>query len=717
MVEKGKVVGRILILYLSVLIPMLLCSVLMAKSSFRQSEQQEEQRMKIMLQDIVSELNSWSIDFQNQSSSLGEMWEISPTQVLTSTENAKQAIRQLNHARLFDGRTEDIVVYYGVGKLYTSQGIVNKKTYFDSSLNCMKESTDRGLAALAATSRSVMLLRTNNNSDLLIWHVPIRKYTTNYRFSANYIVSFERVVEVFENHAAYNQMMFRVTVGEENAYVRVVDGRGDVLEPDLFNMWQKSGDMVCLSQDFADMEVTLFYDPQVSQTQFQSFQAMNIFLLILGMLLSTIVSVVFSYHRWGRIKSLTDKWLIAPYEDQKKKVFRDEFDYIQIMLEQSERENVQVIQNTQMYRHGMIRQVAKVIFHGLVIKVDAIHPILHSCGLELCEEYFYLCGVVLENNTDIRKLERLFDDCLYCEDVVNGKMVLLFMVESSTTDHDCKERLEMADKILNDMLSIGVKCSCFALSQVYGSLSLINYAYLEVISLMEKPVHSEDLIVCGDMHLRSRSEHLTKLQSEQLEHFIEALEKKNLDKAQETLANMLMEPSQNGSQNQYYMRYCIRQSMVLAVRGENFEENSGLMAKIMSINPMDEMNFYERILKILQSICESNKSREQLDEAVLYVKENYHRYDLSLEEVSVQVGMSKTQISKLFKAQLGINYLDFLTQLRMDKARELLLNTDETVKNILMSVGYIDKTSFTKKFKAYYGMSPTEYRGSNKMEN
>ena len=132
MVAKGKVVGRILILYLSVLIPMLLCSVLMAKSSFRQSEQQEEQRMKIMLQDIVSELNSWSIDFQNQSSSLGEMWEISPTRVLTSTENAKQAIRQLNHARLFDGRTEDIVVYYGVGKLYTSQGIVNKKTYFDS---------------------------------------------------------------------------------------------------------------------------------------------------------------------------------------------------------------------------------------------------------------------------------------------------------------------------------------------------------------------------------------------------------------------------------------------------------------------------------------------------------------------------------------------------------------------------------------------------------
>ena len=58
-----------------------------------------------------------------------------------------------------------------------------------------------------------------------------------------------------------------------------------------------------------------------------------------------------------------------------------------------------------------------------------------------------------------------------------------------------------------------------------------------------------------------------------------------------------------------------------------------------------------------------------------------------------------------------------LTQLRMDKARELLLNTDESVKNILMSVGYIDKTSFTKKFKAYYGMSPTEYRGSNKMEN
>ena len=156
--------------------------------------------------------------------------------------------------------------------------------------------------------------------------------------------------------------------------------------------------------------------------------------------------------------------------------------------------------------------------------------------------------------------------------------------------------------------------------------------------------------------------------------------------------------------------------MVLAVRGEAFEQKGGFMSKILSVDPVDEELFYEKVLKIAQSICNSNRHLRQLDEAVSYVEQNYCRFDLSLEEVADYVGMSKTQMSKMFKEQFGMRYLDFLTKLRMDKAKELLSDTDRTVKDILLSVGYIDKTSFTKKFKAYCGMLPTEYRSQQRNE-
>lgn len=76
----------------------------------------------------------------------------------------------------------------------------------------------------------------------------------------------------------------------------------------------------------------------------------------------------------------------------------------------------------------------------------------------------------------------------------------------------------------------------------------------------------------------------------------------------------------------------------------------------------------------------------------------------------------REQMSKLFKEELGMGYLDYLTKLRMDKAKYLLFHTDESVKNILQAVGYIDQTSFTKKFKTYYGMTPTEFRNQKQLE-
>jgi YesN/AraC family two-component response regulator len=242
---------------------------------------------------------------------------------------------------------------------------------------------------------------------------------------------------------------------------------------------------------------------------------------------------------------------------------------------------------------------------------------------------------------------------------------------------------------------------------------MVTYAYLEVVSLLENPLQPESFIECWDHHQRVNSERLTRTQLERLERFIECLEKRDREEAENALYSMLSDADQsdNGKlDNQYYLRYCIRQALILAARGDETEENSGLMEKIVSINPASEVNFAEQVIKILRAYCVNNRSDEMLKAVTEYIQENYNRYDLSKEEVSSYVGINKTQMSRLFKEQLGVGYLDYLTKLRMDKAQDLLLNTDQSVKSILQIVGYIDQTSFTKKFKAYYGMSPTAFR-------
>jgi YesN/AraC family two-component response regulator len=102
------------------------------------------------------------------------------------------------------------------------------------------------------------------------------------------------------------------------------------------------------------------------------------------------------------------------------------------------------------------------------------------------------------------------------------------------------------------------------------------------------------------------------------------------------------------------------------------------------------------------------KSRE-IDEAIQFIKLNYNSY-ISLQRVAEQVNLSTAYISYLFKKELQINFIDFVNGVRVDKARELLLETYLKSYEIAEKVGFSDHTYFSRVFKKVTGMSPNEYR-------
>ncbi|MDG0810759.1 response regulator [Cohnella rhizosphaerae] len=92
-----------------------------------------------------------------------------------------------------------------------------------------------------------------------------------------------------------------------------------------------------------------------------------------------------------------------------------------------------------------------------------------------------------------------------------------------------------------------------------------------------------------------------------------------------------------------------------------------------------------------------------------YVYEHSHE-DISLEAIGKRVGLSPFYVSKLFKEQLGVNYIDFLTECRIDKAKKLMGDPGRSLKEITFEVGYHDPNYFSKVFKKMCDVSPTEYR-------
>lgn len=98
-----------------------------------------------------------------------------------------------------------------------------------------------------------------------------------------------------------------------------------------------------------------------------------------------------------------------------------------------------------------------------------------------------------------------------------------------------------------------------------------------------------------------------------------------------------------------------------------------------------------------------------------YVENNYI-YDISMQEAPEEMGYSDAYFSKLFKQYFNQNFTAYLTEYRIKKAKELLSNTNHSIKDISRMVGYTDSNYFAKIFKRLVGEIPSKYR-ENLTEN
>lgn len=105
---------------------------------------------------------------------------------------------------------------------------------------------------------------------------------------------------------------------------------------------------------------------------------------------------------------------------------------------------------------------------------------------------------------------------------------------------------------------------------------------------------------------------------------------------------------------------------------------------------------YERINPVIKRVMAS-------------IKTNYSE-NISLKTLAADFNVNPNYLGRLFKEELGEFFSDYLNKIRMNKAKELLLNTNLSVREISLRVGYIDPNYFYTLFKKYMGVSPAEFR-------
>ena len=101
--------------------------------------------------------------------------------------------------------------------------------------------------------------------------------------------------------------------------------------------------------------------------------------------------------------------------------------------------------------------------------------------------------------------------------------------------------------------------------------------------------------------------------------------------------------------------------------------------------------------------------KNEINKAIKYIEENYQQ-KLTLTSIAEYVNFSTNYLCKSFKEEVGVNLISYINNVRMKKAGEMLKQKDSMVKEISMNVGIEDQLYFSRLFKKYYGMSPSEYK-------
>lgn len=117
----------------------------------------------------------------------------------------------------------------------------------------------------------------------------------------------------------------------------------------------------------------------------------------------------------------------------------------------------------------------------------------------------------------------------------------------------------------------------------------------------------------------------------------------------------------------------------------------------------------ERMRNMIQK-KRNDTTRSFVEKARDYVKDHYDRQDLSVNVLCCHLGVSAAYFSTVFKRETGKTFVNYLTDYRMEKAVELLIERDEKTYVVAKKVGYADPNYFSYVFKKQFGMSPSRYK-------
>lgn len=179
---------------------------------------------------------------------------------------------------------------------------------------------------------------------------------------------------------------------------------------------------------------------------------------------------------------------------------------------------------------------------------------------------------------------------------------------------------------------------------------------------------------------------------------------------------------------EYHSSYYFMVSNILNTLLQSCDDLRTLYKEYLDCNQIYlKMSNFKTVDETFNWFCELAEMVKKIDDDIIvgaidhnlqkiidYIEAHFTTEDINLDIVSEKVNLSSSYISSLLKKQFNLSFVKYVTMLRMEKARELLNNSQLKIIDVSEKTGYSEPYYFSHCFKKYYGVSPKEYRTNEK---
>jgi AraC-like DNA-binding protein len=319
-------------------------------------------------------------------------------------------------------------------------------------------------------------------------------------------------------------------------------------------------------------------------------------------------------------------------------------------------------------------------------------------------------------------VSRKFSSRLYIHDRAEDELALLLCFSTSESDVNKAITEKLLLELYDELYKKYSIHSSYAVGNLYPNLKDVWHSYRESIEVLDTMRISKDFgINWYEEQIESGGGYYYPLNLE--ERLMNNVKAGNSEEVRNILDLIYRENIENRKLSSDMLRllmHNMRCSIIKVLNQIDLNDNDSkkeTIEKVEALRHCETFNdafktiedIYESICGVIDSLKKSHKI-ELIESIKKYIQEQHRELGLNRYEVANKFGMTEKYLSSFFKEQTGLYFSDFLEEIRMNSASNLLSEKEISINSIARTVGYSSVKAFSRAFKRVNGVSPSDYR-------